>query len=209
MSGYRQRVPEARSFRIPPAAARGFELGAGSVLQVTDPAGSQVGDLLCFAASDIRERFSQARTRVYLERVRVRPGDALFSNRDRPMLTLLEDTVGVHDLLFCGCSEYVYRELLGVGSRPGCLDNLAAALAPFGVAPEDVEAPFDLFMATTVEEDGRLSIGRSPSRPGDHALLRAEMDLVVGLAACADDVTDCNGGVCTPLEVEIRPPRER
>jgi uncharacterized protein YcgI (DUF1989 family) len=191
------------TLRIPPAEARSFELKAGSRVTVTDPEGSQVGDLLCFALPDVRERFSQARTRVYLESLRIHPGDPLFSNRNRRMLTLLEDTVGVHDLLFCGCSAFVYRQLLGAGTRPGCLDTLAAALAPFGVAPEDVEAPFNLFMATTVGEEGRLDIVRSPSRPGDHVVFRAEMDLVVGLAACADDVTACNGGVCSPLDVEI------
>jgi uncharacterized protein len=200
-------MPESvTSLRIPPAEARAFEVKAGSRVTVTDPEGSQVGDLLCFAVPDVRERFSQARTRVYLESLWIHPADALFSNRNRRMVTLLEDTVGVHDLLFCGCSAFAYRELLGAGDRPGCLDNLAVALAPFGVAPEDVEAPFNLFMATTVGEDGRLGIARSPSRPGDHVVIRAEMDLVVGLAACADDVTDCNGGVCTSLDVQIRSP---
>lgn len=170
---------------------------------IRDPEGSQVGDLLCFARADPRERFSQSRTRVYLERLDVRPGDVLYSNRNRALLTLLEDTVGVHDLLFCGCSEFVYREFLGVEGKTGCLDHLAAALQPYGIGPEAVDAPFDLFMATRVEPAGRLLIGRSPSRPGDYARFRAELDLIVGLAACADDVTACNGGRCGPLDVEL------
>ena len=53
--------------------------------------------------------------------------------------------------------------------------------------------------------DGRLLIHRSPSRPGDHVVLRAETDLVVALAACADDVTECNGGRCGPLLVDFVP----
>ena len=72
-----------------------------------------------------------------------------------------------------------------------------------------IEAPLDLFMSTTVAPDGSLTIQQSPSEPGDYVLLRAEIDLVVGLAACADDVTPCNGGFCGPLVVDIVPPDSR
>jgi uncharacterized protein YcgI (DUF1989 family) len=173
-----------------------------------DPQGSQVADVFCVVREDTAERFSQARTRTYLERVALRVGDALWSTRDRPLLTLVEDTVGVHDLLFCGCSRFVYETFLGVPGKSGCLDHLAAALAPFGVPADAVEAPLDLFMATEVGPTGTLSIRRSPSRPGDHVLLRAETALVVGVAACADDVTECNGGRCGPLRVELLTPSE-
>ncbi len=61
-------------------------------------------------------------------------------------------------------------------------------------------------MATEVRSDGTLVIHRSPSRPGDHVVLRAETDLVVALAACADDVTACNGERCGPLLVDLLPP---
>lgn len=190
------------------ASAQAFELPAGWALRITDPEGSQVGDLFCVASVDVGERFSQARTRVYLERVALRVGDALWSTRDRPLMRLELDTVGRHDLLFCGCSAFAFAELLGEPGRTGCLDHLADALAPWGVARDAVEAPLDLFMATEVTPDGRLVIHRSPSLPGDHVVLRAETDLVVALAACADDVTECNGGRCGPLLVDIVPPEK-
>jgi uncharacterized protein len=188
------------------ASAAAFEVAAGATLRITDPEGAQVGDLFCVAASDPSERLSQSRTRVYLQRVVLRPEDVLWSTRDRPLLTLLEDTVGAHDLLFCGCSSFVYDTFLDRPGKTGCLDHLAAALAPYGVPPDAVEAPVNLFMATAVEPDGALRIETSPARPGDHVVLRAETDLVVALAACADDVTPCNGGRCGPLDVEIAPP---
>jgi uncharacterized protein YcgI (DUF1989 family) len=183
-----------------------FEVPAGATIRVTDPFGAQVGDLFCVAADDPSERLSQSRTRVYLQRVTLRPGDGLWSTRDRPLLVLLEDTVGVHDLLFCGCSAYVYETFLGSAGKTGCLDHLAAALEPYGVVPDAVEAPVNLFMATTVEPDGTLSIQTSPSRAGDRVVFRAEIDLLLALAACADDVTPCNGGRCGPLDVDIAPP---
>lgn len=191
---------------VPPAAATALEVAAGSLLRVTDPEGAQVADLFCVTRSDPAERLSQARTRVYLQRLALRPGDALWSTRDRPLLTLAEDTVGVHDLLFCGCSRFVFETFLGRPGKTGCLDHLRAALAPHGVAADAVEAPLDLFMATEVTPAGELVIRTSPSRPGDFVVLRAETDLVVGIAACADDVTDCNGGRCGPLLVDLFPP---
>jgi uncharacterized protein YcgI (DUF1989 family) len=193
------------SLYVPPASARAFEVEAGSLVRVTDPEGCQVGDLLCVARDDPFERLSQARTRTYLQRLALRPGDALWSTRDRPLLTLVEDTVGVHDLLFCGCSRFVFETFLGRPGKTGCLDHLAAALASHGVAADAVEAPVDLFMATEVTPAGELAIHASPSRPGDHVVLRAEADLVVALAACADDVTECNGGRCGPLVVDVLP----
>jgi uncharacterized protein YcgI (DUF1989 family) len=191
------------SVLVAPASAAAFEAPAGSLIRVTDEQGCQVGDLFAVARDDPRERLSQARTRVYLGRLGLRPGDGLRSTRDRVLLTLVEDTVGVHDLLFCGCSRYVFETFFAMPGKSGCLDHLAAALAPYGVEADAVEAPVDLFMATEVSADGDLVIHRSPSRPGDHVVLRAETDLVVGLAACADDVTDCNGGRCGPLRVDV------
>jgi uncharacterized protein YcgI (DUF1989 family) len=73
------------------------------------------------------------------------------------------------------------------------------------VAADAVEAPVDLFMATEVTPASELAIHASPSRPGDRVVLRAEADLVVALAACADDVTECNGSCCGPLVVDVLP----
>lgn len=196
----------ATSIHVGPASAEAFVLPDGWSMRVSDPDGCQVGDLFCAVRDSPSERFSQARTRTYLQRTDLRVGDQLWSTRDRPLLTLEEDTVGVHDLLFCGCNAFVFGAYLDRPDRTGCLDHLAAALEPYGVQRDAVEAPLDLFMATEVLPDGSLAIHRSPSRPGDSVTLRAECDLVVALAACADDVTECNGGRCGPLLVALSPP---
>lgn len=38
---------------------------------------------------------------------------------------------------------------------------------------------------------------------GDAIILRAEMDLLVAVAACA--AATCNGGRCKPIELEVSP----
>ena len=196
----------ALAIEVGAASAEAFVLPAGWAMRVTDVAGCQVGDLF-FVARDLpSERFSQARTRTYVQRTDLRVGDQLWSTRDRPLLTLEEDTLGTHDLLFCGCSRFVFETFLGRAGKTGCLDHLADALFDHGVPHDAIEAPLDLFMATEVQSDGSLVIRRSPSRPGDHVVLRAHCDLTVALAACADDVTECNGGHCGPLRVDLIPP---
>jgi uncharacterized protein YcgI (DUF1989 family) len=196
----------ARAIVVAPASAVGLEVPRGWRLRIVTPEGCQVADLVAFARADLRERFSQARTRTYLQRVDLRVGDGLRSTRERILMTLVEDSVGVHDLLFSGCCSHVYDAFLGRPGKTGCLDHLAAALAPWGIEADAIEAPLDLFMATAVRADGSLAIERSPARPGDSVVLRAESDVVVAVAACADDVTECNGGSCGPLAIELAPP---
>jgi len=98
---------------------------------------------------------------------------------------------------------YAYEVLLGAGVRDGCFENLGRALAPFDVPARLVTDPFNVFMSTRVGEDHGLVIERAPSKPGDYVVLETLVDCVFGVSACADDVTDCNGGVCTPIEAEI------
>jgi uncharacterized protein len=188
---------------IAPKSGHALVVERGRKLKIVDVEGQQVSDLVWFSRADPTEFFSQARTRVYNWSTRMTTGSKLYSNRNRALATIVEDTVGVHDVMFTGCSRYVYEHLLEVGPQNGCIDNLTAAVAAFGIEPHLLPDPFNIFMNTSVGPDGGLSIGPSPSRPGDHLVLEAHEDLIVALTSCADDVTDCNGGVCTPLEVEV------
>jgi uncharacterized protein len=196
-------MADTSTFTIEPASARAFEMPEGSALRIVDTEGSQVGDLMCFAKERPEERFSAGRTRQYLSRVRLQIGDQLISSSDRPLFTIVEDTVGVHDLLYPSCNHYVYAVQLKSEPRTGCQEHLERALAAFGIRPGPVIEPFNVFMASAVTPDGSLGIEQSPSVAGDYITLRAETDLIVGLSACCDDVTSCNGWKCTSLECEL------
>jgi uncharacterized protein len=188
---------------IEPSSARAFEVDRRRRLIVRDVAGSQVADLVCFTGADRCEYLSQARTRVNNWTTRITTGATLFSNCNNPLLRIVDDSVGVHDLLFPGCNRYAYEVLLGAGQRDGCFENLGRALAPLGIRSRFVTDPFNVFMNTRIGEHHDLIIERAPSKPGDHIVFEALERCIVGISACADDVTDCNGGVCTPIEVEI------
>ena len=85
--------------RLPPQTGSGFLLRAGQHLAVLDPTGGQVGDLFCVSAKDHDEWLSSGRTIDYANTIYVTTGHQLYSNRSRPMLTIVEDTCGRHDFV--------------------------------------------------------------------------------------------------------------
>jgi uncharacterized protein YcgI (DUF1989 family) len=78
-------------------------------------------------------------------------------------------------------------------------------LTPLSVAP-DVPDTFNAFMNVPVAPDGSLSIEAPLSRAGDSVALRAEVDLLVGVAACPADLSACNGWNPTAIAVELDAP---
>ena len=61
--------------------------------------GGQVSDFFALAADDHDEWFSSGRTIDYRNGIYVSTGDILYSNRSRPMATVVADTCGRHDVL--------------------------------------------------------------------------------------------------------------
>jgi len=51
----------------------------------------------------------------------------------------------------------------------------------------------NLFMNIPWTADGRLAWGEPVASPGSYAVFRAEMDLVVALSACPQDILPING----------------
>jgi uncharacterized protein YcgI (DUF1989 family) len=189
--------------RIPPRSGTAFDLPAGATLTVIDPEGSQVADLLAFNAEDVSEVVSSGRTLDYAETIALTTGHILYSNRSRPMLTIIDDTVGCHDFLLTPCSRDTFLHFYP--DKPvhrGCFGNLAEALAPHGVTPDRIPVAFNCFMNVPVDaETGRLSVLPPISKPGDRISFRAEMDLLIGLTACSAYAS--NGGSFRPIDYTV------
>ncbi len=187
---------------IAPQTGVAFELKRGQFLRVVDPHGSQVSDLYCFSAADLRESFSASRSIDYADTLYLTAGHALYSNRSSVMLTVVEDDCGRHDLLMPPCSLKMFQLVAGNGAyHPSCHENLAKNLARFGAGPDMIGTTFNLFMNVTVNERGGIKIQPPVSRAGASILLRAEMDLFVGLTACSHEET--NAGTCKPIHYLI------
>ena len=187
---------------IAPRSGVAFRLRQGQTLRVVDPEGMQVSDLLAFSAADVREAISNGRTFDYEETIALTTGNRLWSNRSRPMLSIVEDTVGRHDFLLTPCSEATFRHFYpGRPVHRGCFGNLAEALAPYGVTADMIPCAFNLFMNVSVAADGSLQVRPPISRPGGYIRLCARMDLIVGLTACSAYAS--NGGTFKPIHYEV------
>jgi len=188
---------------IAPRSGAGFTLSAGQTLTVIDPRGVQVADLLAYNSADVREVLSSGRTLDYAETIQLTTGHKLYSNRSNVLLEIVEDTVGRHDFLLTPCSyatfDHFYPDL---PRHRGCFGNLAEALAPWGITEDMIPVAFNCFMNVPVDgPTGRLEVLPPVSKAGDRIVLRAAMDLVIGLTACSAPAS--NGGSFKPIHYRI------
>jgi uncharacterized protein YcgI (DUF1989 family) len=202
-----------RSLRLPREQGVAFDIKQGQILRIIEVEGPQVVDFEAFVLANPRERLCAGRTRA---KVGVHPqsGDTLWSvsPHERPMFTIVADTVrhqlspdGAvgHDLLYACCSKSVY-EPYGLPDHPNCHDNIARAILPYGLSPEDVHTPFNLFMKTGIRPDGTMFFEAPDSVAGDYVDLRAETDCLVALSACpSGDLQVTNAGSNKPVLIEI------
>lgn len=190
---------------LEPRTGVGFTVRRGDCVRIIDPTGEQVSDLTSFAQDDPAEFLSSGRSIDYANTIYMTTGHTLYSNRSRPMWTVVDDTVGRHDFLLTPCSRDTFRIIYGDESdRPSCFGNLCTYLAPFGIRPDAIPTTLNVFMNVTIDESGELTIGPPRSRAGDYLLLRAEMDMIVGVTACSAELS--NNGSFKPIDVEVIAP---
>ena len=188
---------------IAPRSGVAFELRRGQQLKVIDPEGEQVADLVAFNRHDTGEAISSGRSIDYASRIYLSTGDPLYSNRSSVLLRIVEDTVGRHDFLLSPCSAEMFRLLYGDESPPrGCFGNLAAALAPYGIAPDAIPTAFNIFMNVPVDAvSGVIRVEPPLSRAGDYIVFEAQMDLLIGLTACS--AGQSNNFAYKPIHYEV------
>ena len=183
---------------------RAVTLRKGEAVRLVNTFGSQVVDTWALAAGDLSEYMSVEHTRRMLFNLFPKQDDTLYSNRRNSMLLLEEDTApGKHDMLFACCDKWLYKHY---GCPPGhrnCRDNFIEALFDAGHDAPIVPNPLNLWMNIPVSQSEMIGMEPPVSRPGDHVLLRALMDLVVVFSACPMDVTPINGPDKTPKPVHF------
>ncbi|MEP6914267.1 MAG: urea carboxylase-associated family protein [Acidobacteriota bacterium] len=187
---------------LPPQTGSALTVKRGQRLEIVDPEGEQVSDLISFSEENPSEWLSSGRTIDYANTIYVTTGHTLYSNRSRPMWTIMADTVGRHDFLLTPCSPETFTILYKTtGHHPSCFENLVHSLAPFGIVPDAIPTTLNVFMNVDVLPSGELRILAPRSRPGDRLVLRAEMDLIVGITACSAELS--NNGSFKPIDVAL------
>jgi len=191
-----------RAAQVRPQSPIAFPMKEGQFLQITDMQGQQVCDFVCFNRHDIDEYLSTAHTRGINNSMMLIKGMSLYSNRRNPMMVLLDDSVGRHDMLMPACDRLRYLNDYGIEDHPNCRDNLASVLGPYGIHYDHIPDPINWFMHVGLKARGELEIREPLSEANDYVLLRAQMDLIVAVSACPQDQNATNA--FHPTDILIR-----
>ena len=192
-----------KSKQLRPGEAVGFEVKTGEIVQISTLEGKQVADFVAVSLSDPKEISSTAHTRTRNNSIMLQKEMGIYSNLRNAMLTLVEDTVGRHDILFAACDPIRYSSDYGIEGHANCREALAGALAPYGITYETVPDPVNWFMNVAILQRGEIELRESLAERNDFVLLEANMDCAVGVSACPQDQNDINGGKPTDILVRI------
>lgn len=187
---------------VPARSGRSVRMSRGERIKLINTHGTQVVDTWAFSADDITEFMSVEHSRGGMLKVNPRLGDTMCSNRRRAILTIVDDTSpGEHDTLIGACDCHRYKQLGCEEYHDNCTDNLHAALASEGLETREVPSPVNLFMYVPISPAGTIEFAAPLTSPGDYVVLKAEMDLILVMSACPQDITPVNG--LKPREVHF------
>ncbi len=174
------------------------------VIAIRDLKGGQVVDFWAIDLHDFNHYASPSYSIVHLQSLKLKVGDTLYSNRHLPALTILADDVGVHDLLYPPCDQQRYAVSFGVKKHRNCHNNFLESVAEYGWGSRPVPfPPYNLFMNMKIDQEGRITAGETPSKPGDHILFRADMDLLCVASSCPMDLTAIGAKGITDIEILV------
>lgn len=199
-------------FTVSRATAQAYALNKGETVQIIDVEGQQCSDFMVFRADALEngqeKMFDSTVTRTFAGGAYPRPGlfDKFLDSDMRPLLNLVQDTVGRHDTFALACTARGYEER-GFLGHVNCSDNISDAMAPFGVQRRAAWPAINFFFNSWIDRaDNLIQSEEAWSRPGDYVALKAMDDLVCVSTACPDDIDPINGWNPTDVHVRIYKP---
>lgn len=197
-------MSSTETIHVPAREGRAVSVPAGGRFRVVDVEGRQVADLFAFNADDVSEHHSAMHTRALVDRLFPGVGEPFATNRRRPILTLeRDDTPAVHDMLIAPCDPERYTGLGVEGWHASCRENLENAMRDLGHDGICIPQSINLFMNIPLGQDGSLGWEPAPTRAGDSITFRAEMDCIVVVSACPQDIVPINDRNPTPVAIEL------
>lgn len=171
------RAVAARQIDVGSSAA--FEVASGQLVQIIDLAGKQVASLVAFGGEDRDDPLSTSVTMTANGSLVLKIGDKVFSARRAPLLELVEDAVGRHDLLTAALPPDPVSAN-GSGSSTG--GALARAAEEAGLGGRSVADAIHFFKHVVIKQRGELEVRESFAERNDTVVLRALTDGVLIVA---------------------------
>ncbi len=192
-----------KSKLLKPGDGWATELQEGEFLQIITVSGKQVADFVAIVPDSSGEFSSTSVTRSSNNSIMLQTGMNVYSNLRNPLLELVEDTVGRHDLLFPACDPRRYKDDYGLENHPSCRAALTAALEPWNVGFESIPDPINWFMNVAILQRGEIELRESLAERSDYVLLKAVRPIVVGVTACPQDQNAVNAFKPTDIQVRV------
>ena len=175
----------------------------GQVLTIKDTHGQQAVDFLCYDADNTSDRYSATNTVKIQGNVYVGNGTVLYADSGKPLLTVIEDTVGRHDTIYGCCSNPNNKLRYDVETTESCYTNFTQELQKHGMDVTSIVPNVNWFMSVPVLGDGSAGVAEAALKPGSYVKLRAECNVLAVLSNCPQMHNPCNGFKPTPIEVWI------
>ena len=175
----------------------------GQVLTIKDTHGQQAVDFLCYDADNTADRYSATNTVKVQGNVYVGNGTVLYTDSGKPLLTVIEDTVGRHDTIYGCCSNPNNKLRYDVETTESCYTNFTQELQKHGMDVTSIVPNVNWFMSVPVLGDGSAGVAEAALKPGSYVKLRAECNVLAVLSNCPQMHNPCNGFKPTPIEVWI------
>jgi len=187
-----------------PGTGKAVPVMRGQILRIEQIGNGQCADFNAFNLHDYKEYFHTGRTR-HLHGLFPAEGDMLWSAppRERPMFTIIRDTVGTNDVQYPRCTGFLYEYQYGFERHTNCHDILAEAIREYGLTPDDVHDSFNFWMHVGVDEDEKLYIKRMLAKPGDYVELLAHFDILAVPNVCGADIFSTSNFELKPLKVQV------
>ena len=101
------------------------------------------------------------------------------------------------------CDRQRYERYYGAIDHRNCCDNFREAMSGTDWGKRLIPQPFNLFMNTFVDPDGKLILRDPISKAGDKIIFRAEKDIMVVVSACPMDLNPVGGEGITDIEIMV------
>ena len=187
-----------------PGTGKAVPVMRGQILRIEQIGNGQCADFNAFNLHDYKEYFHTGRTR-HLHGLFPAEGDMLWSAppRERPMFTIIRDTVGTNDVQYPRCTGFLYEYQYGFEQHTNCHDILAESIREYGLTPDDVHDSFNFWMHVGVDPDEKLYIKRMMAKPGDYVELLAHFDILAVPNVCGADIFSTSNFELKPLKVQV------
>ena len=192
-----------------PGTGKALPVRRGQILRIEQLGNGQCADFNAFNLDDYKEYFHTGRTR-HLHGLFPSEGDMLWSAppRERPMFTIIRDTVGTNDIQYPRCTGFLYEYQYGFETHTNCHDILAESIREYGLTPDDVHDSFNFWMHTGVDEAGQLYIKRMLAKAGDYVELLAHFDILAVPNVCGADIFSTSNFELKPLKLQVFDPSD-